>query len=111
VTPRPLLELNQATVVKNGVRVLDSLSLKFAIYLRSARLEGLDVGCGEGVATLAALARGARMVAVDPDLAALHDLLARVPGEQYRRVKVRQDSIPDMDFKFTLLFRGHRRIV
>jgi len=30
VTPRPLLELNQATVVKNGVRVLDSLSLTIA---------------------------------------------------------------------------------
>jgi SAM-dependent methyltransferase len=86
---------------------LDSLSLKFAIYLRNSRLEGLDVGCGEGIATIAALARGGRVMAVDRDPAVLHRLLARVPSEQYRRLKVRAASVPELDFKFSRFAAVH----
>lgn len=79
---------------------LDSLSLKFAIYLRNSKFDGLDVGCGEGIATIAALARGGHVMALDRDPAVLHRLLARVPSEQYRRLKIRAASIPEVDFKF-----------
>ena len=79
---------------------LDELSLKFAIYSRSARFDALDVGCGDGLASAAALARGGHVMAVDPDHAALHTLLARVPPEQYRRLKVRVGALPELDFKF-----------
>jgi SAM-dependent methyltransferase len=79
---------------------LDPLSLKFAIYLRNCKFDGLDVGCGEGIATIAALARGGHVMAIDPDPGVLHQLLARVPSEQYRRLKVREASLPELDFKF-----------
>jgi ubiquinone/menaquinone biosynthesis C-methylase UbiE len=97
----------QALAIERMSPALDALSLKFAIHLRSARLEGLDVGCGEGVATIAALARGARVVAVDPDPSALHRLLARVPSEQYRRVKIREAALPELDFKFARFSAVH----
>jgi SAM-dependent methyltransferase len=79
---------------------LDPLSLKFAIHLRNCKRDGLDVGCGEGIATIAALARGGHVLAVDRDPGVLHRLLARVPSEQYRRLKVREAALPDVDFKF-----------
>jgi polyketide synthase PksJ len=78
---------------------LDELSLKFALWTRATRGDGLDIGCGDGLATMAALARGGHVIAVDPDQAALHRLVARVPSDQYRRLKVRQGSLPDLDFK------------
>jgi SAM-dependent methyltransferase len=100
------LEATQAEIPAHGLAIermspaLDSLSLQFAIYLRNSRFEGLDVGCGEGIATIAALARGGHVMAVDRDPAVLHRLLARVPSEQYRRLKVREASLPQVDFKF-----------
>jgi SAM-dependent methyltransferase len=100
------LEATQAEIPAHGLAVermspaLDTLSLKFAIYMRHSRLEGLDVGCGEGIATIAALARGGHVMAVDRDPAVLHRLLARVPSEQYRRLKVREATLPQLDFKF-----------
>lgn len=100
------LEATQAEIPPRGLAIermspaLDHLSLKFAIHMRSSRLDGLDVGCGEGIATIAALARGGHVMAVDRDPAVLHRLLARVPSEQYRRLKVREASLPQLDFKF-----------
>jgi ubiquinone/menaquinone biosynthesis C-methylase UbiE len=86
---------------------LDALSLEFAIYMRNSKREGLDVGCGEGIATIAALARGAHVMAVDRDPTVLERLLARVPSEQYRRVKLRHASLPEMDFKFARFSAVH----
>jgi SAM-dependent methyltransferase len=79
---------------------LDSLSLKFAIYLRNCKFDGLDVGCGEGIATIAALARGGHVMALDRETAVLQRLLARVPSQQYRRLKLRAASVADVDFIF-----------
>jgi SAM-dependent methyltransferase len=79
---------------------LDDLSIRFAAYARSAKLDSLDIGCGDGIATGAALARGGHLFAIDPDQGALHQLLARVPPEQYRRLKVRLGALPALDFKF-----------
>jgi SAM-dependent methyltransferase len=86
---------------------LDELSLKFAIFTRTARFDALDVGCGDGIATAAALARGGHVMAVDPDQAALHQLLARVPPEQYRRLKVKIGRLPGLDFKFARFSAVH----
>src|SRR5690349_21017674 len=60
-------------------RTLDPLSLKFVIASRTARGPVLDFGCGEGKATIAALARGARVCAVDPEESRISRLLREVP--------------------------------
>jgi SAM-dependent methyltransferase len=86
---------------------LDDLSLRFAVYARNARFEALDIGCGDGRATAAALERGGHVLAVDPDRLALQQLLARVPPEQCRRLQVRVGSLPDLDFKFARFSAVH----
>jgi cyclopropane fatty-acyl-phospholipid synthase-like methyltransferase len=79
--------------------VLDALSLRFVIWAQAAGGTSLDIGCGDGAATLALLARGCHVVAVDPDAAALHRLVALTPTEQCRRLQVRLGRIPEIDFK------------
>jgi SAM-dependent methyltransferase len=86
---------------------LDELSLKFAIHARSERGLALDMGCGEGIATLAALARGGRMVAVDPDAQQIQRLLLRVPAEQRGRLRLVVDQLPRVDFKITKFSAVH----
>src|SRR5262245_7492244 len=86
---------------------LDELSLKFAIWMHSARREGLDIGCGDGIATAAVLARGGHMMAVDPDQDMVRRVLSRIPAEQYPRLKVRQSRLPDLDFKFARFSAVH----
>lgn len=78
---------------------LDALSLRFVIWAQRTTGPALDIGCGEGIATRALLARGGHVVAVDPDEAALRRLLEHVPAEQSRRLKVRPGKLPDIDFK------------
>jgi ubiquinone/menaquinone biosynthesis C-methylase UbiE len=78
---------------------LDALSLQFVIWAQETRSMSLDIGCGDGIATLALLARGGHVTAVDPDAAVLHRLVERVPSEQCRRLKVRLGQIPEIDFK------------
>jgi len=78
---------------------LDELSLRFAIWAREFPRECLDIGCGHGVAAAAALARGGRVLAVDPDPAALHELYSRIPSEQLARLQMRLGKLPDLDFK------------
>jgi SAM-dependent methyltransferase len=69
------------------------------IWAQAAAGPTLDVGCGDGIATRALLARGGHIVAVDPDVGALHHLVEHVPTEQCRRLKVRLGQLPDIDFK------------
>jgi cyclopropane fatty-acyl-phospholipid synthase-like methyltransferase len=77
---------------------LDSLSLKFVIWAQEAGGLSLDI-CGDGTATLALLARGGHVVALDSDAAALHRLVERAPTQQCRRLKVRLGQLPAVDFK------------
>jgi SAM-dependent methyltransferase len=79
---------------------LDPLSIRFAAHARASKSAVLDVGCGTGIATLAALARGAHVIAIDPDQDALRELLARTPTVQYPRLQVRAARLPDLNFKF-----------
>ena len=79
--------------------VLDSVSLKFVIWAQEAGATSLDIGCGDGSATLALLARGGHVVALDPDASALHRLVERAPTEHCRRLRVRLGQLPTVDFK------------
>ncbi len=79
--------------------LLDPLSLRFVIWAQGAAGPALDVGCGDGIATRALLARGGHVVALDSDATALHRLVEQVPAEQCRRLKVRLGQLPDVDFK------------
>jgi len=80
---------------------LDRLSLKFAIWAGNAPSASLDVGCGDGVATISVLARGGHVVAVDPDEVAMGLLIGRIPSAHFRRLKVRLSKLPDLEFKAT----------
>jgi len=90
--------------------VLDPLALQFVIWAQGAATPALDIGCGDGIATRALLARGGHVVAVDPDATALHRLVEQVPTEQCRRLKVRLGRLPDIDFKlanFSAIHAAH----
>jgi ubiquinone/menaquinone biosynthesis C-methylase UbiE len=78
---------------------LDPLCLKFVVWAQATGAPALDVGCGDGSATLALLARGGHVVALDSDATALHRLVERVPAGQCRRLKVRLGQLPAIDFK------------
>lgn len=77
---------------------LDALSFKFAMWAARATATCLDVGCGPGVATRAALARGARLIAVDPDLSSLHQLLAQLPVIQFGAVCINPARLEELSF-------------
>ena len=79
--------------------MLDELSLEFVIDSRTISGQLLDIGCGDGLATIAALARGGRVTAVDPDTEALRRLQERVPPEQQARLQTLAGSLPTIDFK------------
>ena len=79
---------------------LDPLSIRFAAHARVSKSSVLDLGCGTGIATVAALARGAHVVAIDSDEEALRELLVRIPKAQYPRLQVRVGCLPDLNFKY-----------
>jgi ubiquinone/menaquinone biosynthesis C-methylase UbiE len=85
-------------VIRTG-KPLDPLSLQFVIWAQAANGRALDIDCGDGTTTLALLARGGHVVAVDADTAALHRLVERVPDGQSRRLQVRHGQLPNIDFK------------
>jgi SAM-dependent methyltransferase len=78
---------------------LDELSLKFAMWAGQSGKTCLDIGCGAGLASVAALARGGRVVAVDPDPLLIQRLRARVPVQQSARLAVRIAGLPELEFK------------
>jgi SAM-dependent methyltransferase len=79
---------------------LDDLTMRFALFARITGGDVLDIGCGDGIASAAALMRGARVYAIDPDQAALEHLLTRIPPVHAHRLKVRIGSLPGVDFKY-----------
>jgi polyketide synthase PksL len=74
---------------------LDRFSRAFVDEAAAASAPSLDVGAAYGVATLAALARGARVIANDLDARHLDILAARVPAEARDRLTLAPGAFPD----------------
>ncbi|MBW8848037.1 MAG: amino acid adenylation domain-containing protein [Burkholderiales bacterium] len=90
-----------ATLNRTGVMVecLIPYSSDFADYAGHGDAEVLDLGCAYGVATIAALECGARVMAVDMAQAHLDILAQRVSDEARCRLSLMQGVLPDIDFE------------
>ncbi len=77
---------------------LDEYSKKFVEYAATLSDEVLDMGCAYGVATLAVLEKGARVLAVDMDFGHLEILLQRIPEEQRTQLRTLVAMLPEVDF-------------
>ncbi|WP_161624828.1 non-ribosomal peptide synthetase [Streptomyces spectabilis] len=90
-----------ATLNRTGVMVerLIPYSQEFAAYAGESGGEALDLGCAYGVASIAALERGARVVALDMEQKHLDILGQRVNDEARQRLSLRQGMLPDVDFE------------
>ena len=77
---------------------LDRLSQDFADWAGTIPDEALDIGCAYGIATLAALERGARVLAADLEPKHLEILAGRTPPEQRSRLRTQVASLPETDF-------------
>ena len=77
---------------------LDPLTHRFAVWAGRQGGTCADIGCGGGIATAAALVRGARVVAVDPDTSNIEPLLAQLPVQQRARVHVLGGGLPSLHF-------------
>lgn len=78
------------------IRTLDRLSSEFVHFAASgAPGPALDVGAAYGVATLAALEQGARVIANDIEPRHLEILATRVPAEHRERLTLRPGAFPD----------------
>lgn len=101
-TPLPATDLPGAIPTLNGtgfmLEALDDYALSFIEAAAQAPGEVLDIGCAYGVATLAALERGARVCASDLEPAHLALLEQRVPPAQRARLRTRAGALPDIEF-------------
>lgn len=84
---------------RTPILALDELSLSFVIASRNAIQPVLDFGCSDGLATVAALSRGAHVIAIDPDESAIQHLLARVPSQHHRRLRARVGDLQRAEFE------------
>ncbi len=90
-----------STLNRTGVMLeeLVDLSKSFAEYAGACGEEVLDMGCAFGVATVAALERGAYVLAVDMEQRHLDILSERITEEARARISLRQGVLPDIDFE------------
>jgi SAM-dependent methyltransferase len=77
---------------------LDDFSRAFVDYAAASPEESLDMGCAYGVATLPALARGARILACDMEPRHLEILVQRVPAADRSRLRTEPAVMPDVSF-------------
>ncbi|MEO8224004.1 MAG: class I SAM-dependent methyltransferase [Gammaproteobacteria bacterium] len=77
---------------------LDDYSRAFTAFAGSIEAESLDIGCAYGVATLPALANGARVFACDLEPRHLDILAQRVPPEDQARFRSQPGELPAVDF-------------
>lgn len=77
---------------------LDRVSQAFVDYAGAMASEALDIGCAYGVATLPALALGARVLACDMEPRHLEILTGRVPPAQRSRLRTQVAVMPGVDF-------------
>ncbi len=83
---------------------LEEYSRRFVEYAaelaaRDQAAEVLDIGCAYGVATLAALERGARVLAVDMEPGHVEILAQRTPPGHRARLRTGVAVLPDADFE------------
>ncbi|MGW0791223.1 amino acid adenylation domain-containing protein [Streptomyces sp. NPDC002911] len=100
-----------ATLNRTGVMVehLIPYSSDFADFAGLRGGEVLDMGCAYGVASIAALERGARVVALDMEQKHLDILEQRVNDESRHLLTLRRGTLPDVDFedeRFTAVHAG-----
>ncbi|HEY0191658.1 MAG TPA: alpha/beta fold hydrolase, partial [Kofleriaceae bacterium] len=88
------------TLNRTGVMVehLIPYSIEFADYAGQCGGEVLDLGCAYGIAAIAALERGARVVALDMEQRHLDILGQRVTPEARARLTLVRGVLPDVDF-------------
>ncbi len=78
--------------------ILDDYAKEFIDYSSNCDGPVLEIGCAFGVATLPALAAGARVVACDMGQAHLDALQENVPQEQRENLQCVQGELPKIDF-------------
>ncbi len=77
---------------------LDRFSQRFVEHAAHCGAPVLDVGCAYGIATRAALERGARVHACDMEAGHLEILVGETPAEQRARLTTSVGTLPGMDF-------------
>lgn len=77
---------------------LDPISEAFVEFAAQCGAECLDIGCAYGVATLPALARGARMLACDMEEQHLEILRQRTPAEHRDLLRTQTATLPVVSF-------------
>jgi SAM-dependent methyltransferase len=80
------------------LEALDEYAEAFASKAAAGAGEALDIGCAYGVATLAALARGARVCASDMERQHLDVLVERTPPAQRERLRTVVGVLPGIEF-------------
>ena len=94
---KTLLAGGEATLNNTGYMTgsLDPYSLEFIEYASRASGWSLDIGACFGVATLPALEKGAKIIALDNDFRHLEILRSRTPKNSLSRLKLLIGEIPD----------------
>jgi SAM-dependent methyltransferase len=77
---------------------LDACSRAFVDHAATAGGEALDIGCAYGIATLAALAKGARVLACDMEPGHLDVLTQQTPPADRARLRTQVGLLPEVDF-------------
>lgn len=78
---------------------LDPVSAAFTVYSGQAKGWSLDVGCAYGIATLAALQNGAKLIACDMELGHVQVLLSEVDETARERVLGVTSCMPQIAFR------------
>lgn len=101
-TAMPATALPGAIPTLNGrgfmLEALDEYAEAFARSAAEGGGESLDIGCAYGVATLAALERGARICASDMEPRHLSVLEEQVPAAQRSRLRTVVGMLPGVEF-------------
>jgi SAM-dependent methyltransferase len=77
---------------------LDMASQAFVDFAPACGGEALDMGCAFGVASLAALRKGARVLACDMEARHLEIVRGRAPEADRARLRIQPAVLPDADF-------------
>lgn len=77
---------------------LTPYGLDFVAYSAQAQYPVLDIGAAFGIASIAALEAGAKVIAVDIEWQHLHSLQQNTPEKLQSRLLTKQGRFPDIDF-------------